>query len=65
MERGNEAIRVFNKSLEIDPLSAKTWYDKGVTLKELNMEDEATRCFEKVLELEPTHTLARHKLKQM
>ncbi|MCZ7399113.1 MAG: tetratricopeptide repeat protein [Candidatus Methanoperedens sp.] len=36
-----------------------------MALKELGKEDEATGCFRKVLELDPSHTLARHKLKQL
>jgi hypothetical protein len=46
-------------------MNPKAWYEKGVTLKVLGSEGEAAKCFEKVLEIEPTHTLARHKLKKM
>jgi hypothetical protein len=33
-------------------------------LKELGNELNALNCFKKVLELDPSHTLARHKIKQ-
>ncbi len=33
-------------------------------VKELGKENEASMFFEKVLELDPQHTLAKHKLKQ-
>jgi eukaryotic-like serine/threonine-protein kinase len=51
--RHEEAIRCFDKALEIDPRFAGAWTMKGGSLDRLSRYDEAIRCFDKALEIDP------------
>lgn len=48
-----EAIRCFDKALEIDPALAAAWHDRGVCLRELGKDEDAIRSIDKSCELEP------------
>ena len=49
-----EAIRCYDKTLEIDPKFAATWYSKGNTLCRMGMYGEAIKCFDKAIEIDPS-----------
>jgi Flp pilus assembly protein TadD len=40
-----EAIKCYDRAIDIDPKLAEPWYNKGMALKELNREDEARIAF--------------------
>jgi len=46
-----EALKCYNKVLELDPNDVNGWYKKGYTLMKLGKNQEALKCFNKVLEL--------------
>jgi serine/threonine protein kinase len=48
----DEAIRCYDKALEIDPRYAAAWGNKGTSLNCLGLYDEAIRCHEKALEID-------------
>ena len=48
-----EAIKYFEKALEIDPYHTNSLVAKGTTLDILKRYDEAIECYEKVLEIDP------------
>lgn len=52
-EQGNydEALKAFDKAIEINPLDAKAWYNKGITLKSLGRTTEADAAIAKAKEL--------------
>jgi len=41
-----EALRSYNRSLELDPGSGLAWYGKGVTLWNMQRFNESATCFE-------------------
>jgi CheY-like chemotaxis protein/Tfp pilus assembly protein PilF len=48
-----EAIRFFDRAIEIDPSLASAWHDRGTSLRELGKDDEALKSIDKAIELEP------------
>lgn len=48
-----EALKAFEKAIEIDPRYAWAWNNKGVALDRLSRHDEALKAFEKVIEIDP------------
>jgi tetratricopeptide (TPR) repeat protein len=46
------AIRAFEKALEINPDYSKIYYNLGITYKQLGMEDKASENFAKAKQLE-------------
>jgi CheY-like chemotaxis protein len=48
-----EAIPYFDKSIEIDPLHANVWHDRGVCYRVLGKDAEALRNFDRAVELAP------------
>ena len=56
-ERLEKALDCINKALECDSKyagSAYIWKSKGEILHHLNRDDEAVKCYDKVLEINPT-----------
>jgi len=56
--RPDEAMRCFDKALELDPSYANAWTNKGSGLSNLGRFEEAIRCFDKALELAPRDSAA-------
>jgi tetratricopeptide (TPR) repeat protein len=56
--RYDEAIRCYEKALEIDPRETAAWNNKGISLDALGQYDEALRCCEKALEIDPPYAAA-------
>ena len=48
-----EAIRYFERALEIDPKCAMAWAGKGASLDSLDMISDAVRCYDRALEIDP------------
>lgn len=48
-----EALKLFENALELDPTDHGTWNQKGVALRSMGRYDEAIECFNKSLELVP------------
>jgi tetratricopeptide (TPR) repeat protein len=44
-----EAILCFNKALQLNPGSSKSWYNKGLVLKKLGNYEEALFCYDQAL----------------
>jgi tetratricopeptide (TPR) repeat protein len=49
----NEAIRCYNKALEINPQNEIVWSRKGHVLSKLQRSNEAIKCFSKALQINP------------
>ncbi len=58
--RDEEAIRCYNKALELDPRDAVTWHNKGIALKNLGQYEEAVRCCDEALALDPRDSVASY-----
>ena len=50
----DEAIKCFEKVLEIDPNDARAWYNKGTTCIVIGRAEEAVTCLDKAVEIDPT-----------
>jgi tetratricopeptide (TPR) repeat protein len=48
-----EAIRYFDKALEIDPRCAMAWAGKGASLDSLDRIQDSLKCYDKALEINP------------
>ena len=51
----DEAIKAFDKAIEIDPQLEQAWYYKGMALKGLGKYEEAIQAYDKVLEINPRY----------
>src|SRR5208337_742950 len=50
-EKYNEAIKAFDKAIEINPKNSDAWYKKGNILSKLGKYDEAIKAYEKAIEI--------------
>jgi predicted amidohydrolase len=50
-----EAIKCYDKAIEIEPNYEDAWYNKGVALGELGKYEEAIKCYDKAIEIEPNY----------
>ncbi len=57
--RYDEAIRYYDKALEIDPEYVYAWNGKGCALDYLRRYDEAIRCYDKALEIGPKYEFVK------
>ena len=53
LKRYDEAMKCYDKALEIDPKNANVLCNKGASLNELGKYDEAMKCYDKALEIDP------------
>jgi tetratricopeptide (TPR) repeat protein len=51
LEKYDEAILSYDKALQIDPDHAEVWFNKGMSLKKMGKNIEATECVEKAINL--------------
>ena len=58
MGNSNEAIKAYEKSIEINPQSVDAWNNKGLALVELNKFDKALETYDKAIELNPQYSEA-------
>ena len=48
-----EALKCFDKALELDSLNIDAWRGKSIIFLTLNKDDEAIKCYDKILEIKP------------
>lgn len=56
--RFEDAIKCYDKAIEIDPCFDEAWYAKGVCLSNLQRFNESIECYDKAIELNPQNGLA-------
>ena len=49
----DEALKSYERAIEINPNDAEAWYNKGAVLGNLGKHDEALKCFDKAIEINP------------
>ena len=49
----NEAIKAYDKAIEINPQDSDAWYNKGLDLEQLSKSDESIKAYEKAIEINP------------
>ena len=49
----DNALRAYDKAIELNPNNAKLWHEKGNVLKQLDRGNEAIRAFDKSIEIDP------------
>ena len=49
-----EALKAFEKAIEIDPTYHEAWFNKGVALGDLGKHAEALKALEKAIEIDPS-----------
>jgi tetratricopeptide (TPR) repeat protein len=54
----DEAIKCYDRALEIDPNYAFAWNYKGITLYELRKYDEAIKSYDKAINIDPNYAFA-------
>jgi len=57
--RFREALRCYDRAIDIDPSCADAWLEKGRLLQRMGHPDLALRRFERVLEIDPAREDAR------
>lgn len=63
--RPAEALRAFGKALAIDPETASHHYNRGIALAALNQNEAARADFERTLQIDPGHKLAKEALRRL
>jgi len=63
IEDYEEAIRYFDKAIQLDPSNALAWIGKANALTESGNEGEARKCFDKASKINPRYDLSRILLK--
>ena len=53
-----EALKCFDKAVEIDPNYTLAWVSKGLAFFNKKDYDQALKCFDKALEIDPNYTYA-------
>ncbi len=53
-QKFEEAIEIFDKYLEIDPVNLDAWYFKATALHNLNQFEDEILCYDKIMEIEPS-----------
>jgi len=53
-----EALKCFDRALELDPCGHEAWLNRGLAVGALGRPEEALVCYERVLELHPGYQLA-------
>ncbi len=58
LNKSDEAIKVFDNTIEINPQDSDAWTNKGLALYKLNKFDEAIKAFDKAIEINPQDSMA-------
>ena len=56
--KSDEAIKAYDKAIEINPHNSDAWYNKGIALYNLNKSDEAIKAYDKAIEINPQDSKA-------
>jgi len=54
----DEAIKCYDKAIQLDPKIADAWNNKGESLRNKGKFDEAMKCYDKAIELDPKNVFA-------
>ncbi|MFC2011271.1 tetratricopeptide repeat protein [Chloroflexota bacterium] len=57
-DKYEEALKAYNKAIELDPQYVLAWNNKGNTLGELGRHEEALEAYNKAIEIDPKDALA-------
>ena len=63
--RSAEAVKHYQRAVEIDPAFRRAWYNLGCVSNEQGREADAIPCFRRSLELDPNHAPSHHNLGQV
>ena len=63
LDGSEEALKCFDKAVELDPEFVDAWLNKGYTLHHLGKHEESIVCIRKVLELDPNNEAALYNIK--
>ncbi len=58
MGEPEEAIKCYNRAIELDPKNIHAWISKGGALDAQNKYEEAIKCYDKAIELDPKNETA-------
>ena len=61
LNKSDEAIKAFDKAIEINPQDSKAWNNKGLDLRKLGKYDEAIKAYDKAIENNPQNSMAWYK----
>ena len=53
MNKSDETIKTYEKTIEINPNDSDAWYNKGVALGKLGKFNEAMKVYDKAIEINP------------
>jgi tetratricopeptide (TPR) repeat protein len=53
LNKSDEAIKAFDKAIELNSQYSAAWYNKGRVLYKLNKSDEAIKVYDKAIEINP------------
>ncbi len=53
LNKSDEALKAYDKAIEINPQNTDSWNNKGDVLTKLNKSDEALKAFDKAIEINP------------
>ena len=53
LNKFNEAMKSYDKAIEINSRDSDAWYNKGITLAKLGKFDEAIKAYDKATEINP------------
>jgi len=53
LDRYEEALQAYDKSLELNPDAFVVWYNKGIALTDLGRDREVLQAYDRALELNP------------
>lgn len=56
--RLNDALLLFEQSLELDPNNSRTWSNMGLVLNRLQRYAEASQCLDQAIAIEPNNVIA-------
>jgi tetratricopeptide (TPR) repeat protein len=51
LNQSDKAIVYYETVIQIDPFHAEAWFNKGISMKNMGNEKEATPCIERAIEL--------------
>ena len=57
LNKYDEAIKAYDKEIEINPQNSSAWNNKGLALDHLNKLDEAIIAYEKAIEINPDNSV--------
>ena len=64
LNKYEEAIKAYDKAIEINPQYSMAWNNKGAVLyNKLGKVDEAIKAYDKAIEIDPQNTVAKHNKK--